>query len=547
MAEDSPADFPTPSMDDWRVAAEKALRGKPLESITWQTDDGFELPPVVEDVEAPASSRRERPGVQLCASVAYLGDLPRFREVIEHELEHGPDLLLIEDPEHLDAVPDSLPPARTLIAVDPWGRDVVRWARAASDGHVAGLVIEAGEKEETAALQIAYAVGRAIGFLRSPQLALAGVTASDLCDRLILKIEVTPAVITEVAKLRAIRRVWDASVRELGFPAELQPRILAMPSSFTETRLEPHTNLLRSTLALFAAICGGASIVEPNTFDALIGGEDECTSVRLAQNQVKLLLEEAYVAHVDDPMGGARAVEALTAELTEVALRYVEPIANARGDLLNEFQDRQREVAMERIIDETRRRERVVVGINRFADPARDGAMGDSDDRSWPYEGCEGDDEEVARALGMRQGMAFEWLRERVLSHVDRGNDRPAAMLLPLGDARKRRHRADFAAEFFRCGGFDVIDPWAFDTVDAAIAAAADARVVVICADDATYPDAVPAIAAALPNALVYVAGKPTEGLDVPDLDVPCFVYQGVDAVDVLSDALDRLGVGRIP
>ena len=138
--------------------------------------------------------------------------------------------------------------------------------------------------------------------------------------------------------------------------------------------------------------------------------------------------------------------------------------------------------------------------INRFADPARDESADRTEDPESAYGTWTEDGVSLSdwSADGVKE---FEFLRERMLWHEDEGHERPCVLLLPLGPVGWRRGRADFAADVFRAGGFDVDDAGGLDTVEAAIARAEDARVVVVCSDDASYGELAPAIAAALPAA----------------------------------------------
>lgn len=40
------ADFPKPTLDDWRELASKDLKGKPLETLDWETPEGIRVKPL---------------------------------------------------------------------------------------------------------------------------------------------------------------------------------------------------------------------------------------------------------------------------------------------------------------------------------------------------------------------------------------------------------------------------------------------------------------------------------------------------------------------
>ena len=79
-----------------------------------------------------------------------------------------------------------------------------------------------------------------------------------------------------------------------------------------------HVNLLRGTVAAFAAGVGGADAVTVVPFDEPTG-EISALGRRLARNISALLVAESHVAAVADPAGGAYAVERLTDDLCQAA------------------------------------------------------------------------------------------------------------------------------------------------------------------------------------------------------------------------------------
>ena len=108
--------------------------------------------------------------------------------------------------------------------------------------------------------------------------------------------------------------------------------------------------------------------------------------------------------------------------------------------------------------------------------------------------------------------------------------------------------RLDFTRAFFQIGGFAVAaDDWFAEPQSAAAAAqASGAPVVVAVAPDAVYPDAVPALIAALPaeKPRVIVAGYPRDQIDaLRAAGVQEFIHLQSDAFAVLNDLARRLGV----
>ena len=95
------------------------------------------------------------------------------------------------------------------------------------------------------------------------------------------------------------------------------------------SRYDPWVNMLRTTVAAFAAGVGGADAVTVLPFDTPLGVPD-AFGRRIARNTSALLVSESHVARVADPAGGAYAVEKLTDDLARAAWAALRP-ARGRG------------------------------------------------------------------------------------------------------------------------------------------------------------------------------------------------------------------------
>jgi methylmalonyl-CoA mutase len=132
-----------------------------------------------------------------------------------------------------------------------------------------------------------------------------------------------------IAKLRAARRLWARVAEVCGAPAVAVPQHV-VTSATMMTRRDPWVNMLRTTLACFAAGVGGADAVTVQPFDAAIGLPDAFAR-RIARNTQSILLEESKVAGVIDPAGGSWYVEQHTAELAKAGWAAFQEIEKAGG------------------------------------------------------------------------------------------------------------------------------------------------------------------------------------------------------------------------
>ena len=116
-----------------------------------------------------------------------------------------------------------------------------------------------------------------------------------------------------IAKFRALRRLW-ARIEEACGLTPKPIRLHAETAWRMLTRRDPHTNLLRNTIAAAAAILGGADSLTVLPHTSALGLPDELAR-RLARNTPLVLLEEAHLGGVADPAAGSGAFEAVTEAL----------------------------------------------------------------------------------------------------------------------------------------------------------------------------------------------------------------------------------------
>jgi methylmalonyl-CoA mutase len=120
-----------------------------------------------------------------------------------------------------------------------------------------------------------------------------------------------------LAKFRAMRLLW-ARLLELGGFAPAPLRLHGETSFRMLAKLDPHTNILRSSAAVFGAGLGGADSICVLPF-SLAQGLPNAFARRVARNVQTVLLEEADLWRIADPASGAGYVEHLTEALCERA------------------------------------------------------------------------------------------------------------------------------------------------------------------------------------------------------------------------------------
>jgi methylmalonyl-CoA mutase len=339
-----------------------------------------------------------------------------------------------------------------------------------------------------------------------------------------------------IAKLRAARQLWARVAEVVGAPGAGDATVHAVTSLPMMTQRDPWVNMLRTTVAAFAAGVGGADTVLVAPFDVAISGGapgvSQAFSRRIARNTQLLLLEESNIGRVLDAAGGSWYVENLTETLARRAWAHFQEI-EARGGFTEAREvivGRIAEVAGKRTDDVDHRRT-AVTGVNEYPNLAE------------PPLPERGD------LLGIRRYAAdFEVLRDRSDAFLERTGSRPRVLLLPLGPLAEHNIRATFAANLLASGGIETVNPGPLEVegIKAAVADAGSPDMAVVCGTDARYGSDMAAVveeAHAAAITTIYLAGPQTAVADLDESHLPDdYLTAKIDAVEALSNLLSRLG-----
>jgi methylmalonyl-CoA mutase len=334
----------------------------------------------------------------------------------------------------------------------------------------------------------------------------AGVPLDEAAALVEFRYAATDEQFPTIAKLRAARRLW-ARVLELSGARRTDQRQHVVTSRPMMSRYDPWVNMLRTTVAAFAAGVGGADSVTVLPFDSPLGRPD-AFGRRIARNTSHLLIDESHVAHVADPAGGSYAVEKLTDDLATAGwavLGRLEDGESLDAAIAATVQRREAEIA---------RRKRPITGLTEFPNLTETLPSREPDEA----------------ATGVRRyGASFEALR-----------DQPAAQpvfLATLGTIAAHTARATFAANLFAAGGVAVDVGGPTTNPDELAAAYAGQQVVCLAGADPTYAEWGQAAAERLRQAgatHVIIAGRPTDYADDS-------CAMGVDALDFLNRTREHL------
>jgi methylmalonyl-CoA mutase len=392
----------------------------------------------------------------------------------------------------------------------------------------------------TEADELALALATGVAYLRA--LVGAGLDVDAALRQLEFRLAATDDQFLTMASFRAARRLWARVAEASGASGESAgQRQHAVTSLAMLTRYDPWVNLLRTTVAAFAAGLGGADAVTVEPYDLLLhppaGALDR--GRRLARNTQTILLEESHLGRVIDPAGGSWFVEHLTDDLARRAWPRFQQIEAAggmaaawRSGLVRSWLD---EATAARRAQVAHRR-RPITGVSEF--PLTDESPPPAD---------------TGPAGGLpvrRYAEPFEQLRDRAGRHQAETGQPPRVFLATLGPLAEHTARAGFCINLFAAGGVRAVQPGTVTAESAAEAfVASGAPLACVVGSNARYASEAAATARALAAAgpsRLYLAGDPGElraALD--EAGVAEYVVAGGDAVDLLERALDAAGVAR--
>ncbi len=175
----------------------------------------------------------------------------------------------------------------------------------------------------------------------------------------------------EVAKFRAARRLWAKTLKErfhARSPRAMWMRMHIQTSGCTLTAQQPLNNIVRTAIQALAAVLGGTQSLHTNSFDEALCLPTE-EAVRVALRTQQIIAHESGAADTIDPLAGSYYVEALTNEMEERAMDYIQKIDDMGGAVAAvEKGFFQKEIADSayKYQKETDDRDRIIVGVNEY-------------------------------------------------------------------------------------------------------------------------------------------------------------------------------------
>ena len=381
-----------------------------------------------------------------------------------------------------------------------------------------------------------------------------------------------------VAKLRAARRLWARVAEASGGAAAMALHVGTAERVIS--RRDPWVNMLRATIAGFAAGIAGADSVAVAPYDQGWGLPTDFGR-RIARNAQVILQEESALGQVIDPAGGSWFIEDLTERLAQAAWHRFQEIEAAGGVAAmladGRLQTAVAEVWAARERDLAHRRTQII-GVNMF--PNLDEETPAPPPMAWPEivapwharrpapaavdgdlatrvaaarhgaaigdlsGGAAADGEDAAPITAHRLGEGFEALRDASDAWAEAHGQRPRVFIAALGTPAAHGARVDFTRNYLAAGGIEAIDGQGAPDEIAAAFTASGLDLAIICGSDKLYEAEGAAMAAALGGAgWLGLAGRPANADVLRAAGIETFIHAGDDCLATLRAIHAKLGI----
>jgi methylmalonyl-CoA mutase N-terminal domain/subunit len=229
------------------------------------------------------------------------------------------------------------------------------------------------EAGSTAVQELAFTL--ADGFAYVDATLARGLAIDEFAPRLSFFFNAHNDFFEEIAKYRAARRIWARDMRERYGARDSRSwklRFHSQTAGVSLTAQQPENNIVRVALQALAAVLGGTQSLHTNSMDEALALPSE-KAVTIALRTQQIIAHESGVTSTVDPLGGSYFVEQLTDTMEAEARKYfaqIDALGGAIPALESGYFQREIADASARYQKEVDAGERVIVGVNRFADEA---------------------------------------------------------------------------------------------------------------------------------------------------------------------------------
>jgi methylmalonyl-CoA mutase N-terminal domain/subunit len=223
------------------------------------------------------------------------------------------------------------------------------------------------EKGCSAVQEVAFTLANAIAYV---QAAIdAGLKVDEFGPRLAFFFNGHNNVFQEVAKFRAVRRMWARIMRERFGSEDVKSQTIrfhTQTGGVTLAAQQPENNIVRVALQAFAAVCGGTQSLHTNGVDEALALPTE-RAARIALRTQQIVAHESGATDTVDPFAGSYFIESLTDEIEERAQELMDKVEELGGSVeAIPFVRAEVEESAWGYTERYRIKQDVVVGVNQY-------------------------------------------------------------------------------------------------------------------------------------------------------------------------------------
>lgn len=373
-----------------------------------------------------------------------------------------------------------------------------------------------------------------------------GFSADEVAKRIKFNFGISSNYFMELSKFRAARMLWAQIVKQYDPKCDCSCKMVchAQTSEFNQTIFDAHVNLLRSQTETMSAALAGVDSITTLPFDKQYKTPDDF-SERIARNQQLLLKEESHLNKITDPGAGSYYIETLTLSIAEQAWKLFLEVEDKGGfyaAVKAGFVQEQVNASSATRHANVAKRKEILLGTNQY--PNFNEIAGnkiEKKEESASHCGCSCAPE-FATLSFKRAASDFENLRLA----TENAEKRPSVFMLTIGNLAMRLARSQFSSNFFACAGYKIIDNLGFETVQAGVDAALEAKadIVVLCSSDDEYAVYAPEAHKLLEGkALFVVAGAPACMEELQAQGITDFIHVRSNVLDTLKAFNAKLSI----
>ncbi|OGP61986.1 MAG: hypothetical protein A2169_02770, partial [Deltaproteobacteria bacterium RBG_13_47_9] len=160
-----------------------------------------------------------------------------------------------------------------------------------------------------------------------------GLKIDEFASKIIFHMQVGMDFFENIAKLRALRRMWARLIKERYGAKDLKSctsNIVIRTAGDSLHAQQPRNNIIRVAYEVLASVLGGAQAIDTCTFDEPLALPAKGAS-RIGLNTQYIVYHETGVINTADPLGGSYYVEYLTETLESEANKLLREIEEMGG------------------------------------------------------------------------------------------------------------------------------------------------------------------------------------------------------------------------